>query len=143
MKDIILAGSFLNDSLYKTRMDMENNCVKNPRSKESCSVDVICDMSADLLTSTYSNAAYNDSNLYPYSVTSIQVISILTFSDCDILMNLKSLKISFRPGPDGVSSCILNRGAASFIIPLVILFKISINYYYLPVFWKDSYIPLF
>ena len=58
-------------------------------------------MFADFFASTYSNAAYNDTNMYPYSLTSTQVISIPTFSDCDILKNLKSLKLSFRPGTDG------------------------------------------
>ena len=66
---------------------------------------------ADFFASTYSSALYNYTNMYPYSLTSAQVICILTFSECDILMNLKSLKMSFRPGPDRVPNCILCRCA--------------------------------
>ena len=144
---------------------MINNFIKNPRSfytfanckrtstgfpsfmkfinKKSSSVDVICDIFADFFTSTYSNAAYNDANMRPYSLALAQVVYIPTFSDCDILIKSKDLKMYFRPGPDVVPSCILNRCAESFITPLVILFNTdSISYGYFPVFWKDSYIIL-
>ena len=84
--------------------NMNNNFIKNPKSfytfvnskrkstvflsfmnfvdKESCSVDVIwCDMFADFFASTYYKVAYNDTNMYPFSLTSAQVIYIPTFSD--------------------------------------------------------------
>ena len=102
--------------------------------KESYSAGGIGDIFADFFASIYSNAAYNDTNLYPYSLTSAEDIYFPTYRDCHIFWNLKSLTISFRPGPDVVPSCILNRCAWSFITPLIILFNTSINYGYFPAF---------
>ena len=120
--------NILNHSLYKKYMDemkKKNNlkisrsfytCVNSKRKspdfpyfikfadKLSCIVDVICDIICKFFRQFLFYCCLQWYKYVPYLA---HVISIPTLSDCDILMNLKNFKISFRPGPNGIASLML------------------------------------
>lgn len=107
---------------------------------ESSDCSVISNLFADFFSTTYSSAVYNDSNVYPYKITSNQTISMPSIEAFTIFKELLSLKFSYNFGPDKVPSNILINCADGFSIPLTILFNKSLQLGYFPKLWKDSFI---
>lgn len=111
---------------------------------ESSDDAVISNLFADFFSTTYSNATYNDSADYPYTISSNQSVSIQFIDVCNITMELKKLKFSHNFGPDKIPSSILINCADNIAIPLTYLFNKSIKSCNFPNVWKDSFIvPLF
>lgn len=70
--------------------------------------------------------------------------SIPFLDESSVLNCLKKLKFSYKYGPDKVPSCLLIKCADSLVVPLTLLFNLSIKSGFFPNIWKDSYIiPLF
>lgn len=56
----------------------------------------------------------------------------------------KKLKMSYRPGPDGIPSCIFKKCSTSLIAPLVAIFNKSMHLQQFPTAWKTSHmLPVF
>lgn len=100
----------------------------------------ISNMFADFFQSTYSNNLYDHKTEYPYTIPKSVGINVSPISAKTVLENLKALKISFVPGPDGVPANILKHTANVLSHPLSVIFNKSLSLGYLPPLWKQSYI---
>lgn len=104
----------------------------------------ICNIFADFFASTYSIKTYDESIPYPVVISESSPVNVPFFNISTVLANLKLLKNSFNPGPDGIPSNILKHCADSLSYPLTIIFNESLRKGYIPALWKESYImPLF
>lgn len=159
--------NLLNTELYKIYLgNVKRNFVQDPKSffnfvntkrkstgfpkfmnylcSESSDEVAISNMFADFFASTYSDALYDPSTVYPYKITYSQNISYSTITTSHILNCLKNAKSSPFSGPDGIPSCVLINCATALATPLSIIFNASLQCGYFPKIWKDSYIiPLF
>ena len=105
----------------------------------------ISNIFADFFATTYSTKNYDKSVLYPFHITTASsIINVNSLNVTTVLSNLKTLKNSFDPGPDGIPNNILKHCADFLSYPLTILFNLSLRNGYLPTLWKESYIiPLY
>lgn len=104
----------------------------------------ISNIFAEFFSTTYSNTIFDQSIPYPYNIVEATTINVSIISRSTVLENLKSLKNTFSPGPDGIPANILKYCADNLSSPLSIIFNKSIRCGYLTPLWKESYIiPLF
>lgn len=102
----------------------------------------ISNLFADFFEQTYS--VNHCSSSYPNNASHSSIITIPELSFNTVLSNLKRLKTSYTPGPDGIPANILKFCANSLCYPLLKLFNKSLSSGYFPKLWKQSYIiPLF
>lgn len=126
------------------RRSVEYPSVMKFNGRESNEDDVICDMFADFFASTYSELKYDTSIKYPFPLPSTQSITFSLLDHSLVKLRMKKLKSSFKPGADGVPSCILVKCAETLAVPLTIIFNLSIKYGYFPALWRKSFItPLY
>lgn len=104
----------------------------------------ISNIFASFFKTTYSDNVYDSTFQYPYYIEEFSTVTIPLLDITTVLANLKSLKDTTVPGPDGIPSCILKYCAENFALPLSIMFNKSLDTGYLPPIWKESFIvPLF
>lgn len=147
---IKIKNNFKNDpkSFYKfvnsKRRATDFPSVMKYEDLESSDDKAISNMFADFFASTYSLAAFNNNNLYPYTISESTIINITSINHQTVFNYLENLKSSYAAGPDGVPSCILKQCSHLLYIPLTYIFNKSLKLGYFPAIWKKSFIiPLF
>lgn len=103
----------------------------------------IANIFAEFFSTTFSTNIHKKST-YPYKITSSSSIHIPSLDVSTVLNNIKSIKSSDKPGPDGIPSIIIKNCADSLVNPLTSLFNYSLKFGLFPSCWKESFIiPLY
>ncbi|XP_075150626.1 uncharacterized protein LOC142224724 [Haematobia irritans] len=123
----------------KRRTGVLPNYLKNGSLMAEGDKDICC-MFANYFASTYSCQVYDTSAGYPFHISHSSGISASLLSVDIVLNNLKSLKCSYKPCPDGIPPNILKFCADNLKVALTKIFNTPISFSYVPEIWKQSYI---
>ncbi|XP_067617821.1 uncharacterized protein tws isoform X5 [Eurosta solidaginis] len=103
----------------------------------------IANFFAQFFHSNYSAVVDSSPTNYPYELHSNNSICAPHLLPEDVLLHLKTLKESFKYGPDLNPTCFLKKCAEYIYQPLTDLFNLSLKNDIFPTAWKESFlIPL-
>ncbi|XP_062542285.1 uncharacterized protein LOC134210258 [Armigeres subalbatus] len=97
-----------------------------------------CSLFAEFFASVFDSPLATSESTAALSFVPSEVIDADTFTITaeDLLLALSKLKMSFRPGPDGVPASILKKCSANLIAPLQHILNLSLRQSCFPTLWK-------
>ncbi|KAJ8708432.1 hypothetical protein PYW07_010557 [Mythimna separata] len=118
-------------------------CKLQYKNTETNDPSVACNMFSDFFNSVYEPASPLLSQWQPpRDHNALHDVSIcdLSFSEVEILKELKSLDLAKGPGPDGLTPYFLKNTASTICKPLFIIYNKCISEGVVPTQWKHAYI---
>ena len=127
--------------IWKFRTNYNNYVYELQNSQGQLIVDpnVTCEIFADFFSKSFTNnsgSTLNNNNLLP--PTSINNLITVNFTLASVSSQIRKLKLSFHPGPDGISSAMIKLGGPDIPLLLMNLFNLSMIKSYFPDEWKIS-----
>jgi len=111
--------------------------------KSSTSDFITADLFADFFSSVYTNDSFDQSNFRSEIPRLSTVLSPLVVDENTVFAYLKTLKVSYKGGSDGIPSVLMKTCADELSEPLSLIFNVSLSSGIFPALWKESYvIPL-
>jgi len=111
--------------------------------KTSTSDSITADLFADFFSSVYTNESFDQSNFRGEIPRLSTVLPPLAVDESTVFGYLKTLKVSYKGGADGIPSVLVKECADVLSKPLSLIFNVSLSSGTFPTDWKESYvIPL-